>query len=74
MEALRAHELQVDVLAEEAPEHGADRIHDVVEDERRGLEQLPTAEGEELPRERLGPLSGADDLREVLLERVFRRE
>ena len=66
--------MQLDVLADETPQHRDDVLHDDVEVERARLEDLLAAEGEQLARQRGRPLRGLAHEVEVAAEPVPRIE
>ena len=66
----REHLDEVDVLADEAPEHLLDPRGDLVQVERHGLQHLLAAEGQQLAGQRRRALAGLLDLQEIVPQRV----
>ena len=64
----RSQEPEVDdaCLPERAAQHRDELVHDLVELEHRGLQQLAAAEGQELGGDRRGAFGGALDLLDIL--------
>ena len=69
-EVRREHLDEVDVLAEDPPEHLLDPGGDLVQVQRHGLQHLLAAEGQELPGQRRRALAGLLHLQQIVLERV----
>ena len=61
----RGEDVQLDVVAEQALQEGADLGHDGVQVERARIQHLAAAEGEQLLRQLGGTVGGALDLAEV---------
>ncbi len=71
-EARGQRHADLDVLAQEAPEHGAKARDHAAHIERARLQHLLPAEREELLRERCGTLAGLQDVTGVHAQRIGR--
>src|SRR6185369_5011922 len=58
-------EPQLDVLADDPAQHGAELGNDLVEVEQAGLQDLLPAEGQELPGQGRGAMRRAVDLQQI---------
>src|SRR5262249_17468787 len=68
------HQAEIDVFADEAPEHAAQAGDELVEIEHAGLQDLAAAEGEELRGQGGGPFAGLHNLFDGMAVRVLRAE
>src|SRR5690606_4733350 len=66
--------LEGDVLTDQPSEHPLDPGDDLVQVEDAGLQDLLSAEGEELPRQACGAVRGVADLLDVSSQRIVRAE
>ena len=69
----RGEDVELDVVAEQALQEGADLGHDGVQVERTRIQHLASSEGEQLLRQLGRPVGGALDLAEVACEARRRR-
>ena len=66
----RQHQAQVDILADQPLQHGAEAGHQPVQVEHLGLQHLAPAEGEQLLGQGRGSLPGLHDLLDRVAVRI----
>ena len=65
------HEVQIDILADQPPQHGAQAVTSI-QVQHPGLQHLPPAEGQQLLGQRGGTLPGLQDLFRRMVVRIVR--